>query len=78
MPQSTTNIAEAAAGLLCRAAAPPLNLYKQALKLARQQPCGDTSCDQLIAEKLQKAIDALNSQIAEGATGAVSLPALLC
>lgn len=40
----------------------PLSLYKQAVRLVQQQPCGDVSADAVIQEKLTKAITLLEAQ----------------
>lgn len=40
----------------------PLSLYKQALRIVQQQPCGDVSADAAIQEKLTKAITLLEAQ----------------
>lgn len=40
----------------------PLSLYKQAVRLVQQQPCGDVSADAVMQEKLNKAITLLEAQ----------------
>jgi hypothetical protein len=40
----------------------PLSLYKQAVRLVQQQPCGDVSADAVIQEKLTKAITLLEAE----------------
>jgi hypothetical protein len=44
--------------LICRPET-PLSLYKQAVRLLRQQQCGDVTADELVKQTLQKALQLL-------------------
>jgi hypothetical protein len=39
-----------------------LSLYKQAVRLVRQQQCGDVTADAAIEKKLTKAVEMLQTQ----------------
>jgi hypothetical protein len=52
----------------------PLSLYRQAVKLVKQQQplCGDVSSDKRIEQKLRQVIQALSDRVKEGETGVLS------
>ncbi|WIA10512.1 hypothetical protein OEZ85_010701 [Tetradesmus obliquus] len=58
----------------------PLSLYRQAVKLVKQQQplCADVSADSLIEQKLQQSIQALGNSLKDSDTAAHSLDLELC
>lgn len=46
---------------LCRPET-PLSLYKQAVRLVRQQQCGDVTADAAVEEKMNEAVELLQAK----------------